>query len=73
MHYTAKNDCKNDNFQSTSFDCFLIFAPKKLIVGTCIRKKCTHNLGFEQKKKKETEKSVYPCKPQLNYIKLSGM
>ena len=69
VEYTAIfYGCKNDNFQMKNCDIFLIFAqnidrgytfePPHVLTST-------HNLCFRGK----LRKNVYPCKPQLYYIK----
>ena len=60
MQYTALfHGCKNVHFQIKFFYYFFLFLLKTLIVGT-------HNQCFEAK----IRKNVYPCKPQLYYIKV---
>ena len=62
MQYTAIfHGCKNDNFQMNYFDIFL-FLLKALIVGT--------RYNPQSMFKSKNKKNVYPCKPEVYYIKV---
>ena len=66
VQYTAIfHGCKNDNFQMKIFDICLIFA-QNIDCGYSLEPTSTHNLCFGAK----IRKNVYPCKPQLYYIKV---
>ena len=69
MQYTAIfHGCKNVNFQMKNYNIFLIFA-QNIDCGYTLFEAVltsTHNLCFKVK----IRKNVYPCKPQVYYIKV---
>ena len=73
MQYTAIfHGCKNDNFQMKVFNIFIIFA-QNIDCGYTLEPRLneavltsTHNLCFGAK----IRNNIYPCKPQVYYIKV---